>query len=475
MAASTEGDDARWSELLSPRHGTATATLSLGVALFAFNAFLVTTALPTAVDELQGLTLISWAVSVYLVFAILGGATAALLKARFGGRGTLAGAALVFLAGSVLCGAAGDMGLLLAGRAVSGYGEGVIAALCYALIPELFPSRLVPKVFGAEAIVWALAAFGGPLVAGILTEWVSWRAAFLVNVPLALAFLGLTLAVVPRGDISATGGGWPPLGRLAGIGAAVAAVAMAQVADTPAAAAALALAALPILAAVVAGDRRSAVPLFPAEAFRGAGPVAMGLWVVLLMPLSQAATTVFLVLALQDLWGLGAAVAGAIAALLAIAWSGTAILVASVVPTGRHVAAIRLGNLMLVAGFLGLAGGLAAGSLALMVASNLAIGAGMGASWGFVSQLVMETAPPHERDRASALLPTLQSAGYAFGAAIAGLAANLAGLSGGASTETVRGALTAAFLAAAVIALASLAASALLPSRPVRQVAAPAE
>ena len=45
-----------------------------------------------------------------------------------------------------------------------------IAAICFALIPELFPSRLVPKVFGLQAMIWAIAAFGGTAAAGLLTE-----------------------------------------------------------------------------------------------------------------------------------------------------------------------------------------------------------------------------------------------------------------------------------------------------------------
>lgn len=465
-------DRARWSELLMPRHAAATATLSLGVALFAFNAFLVTTALPTAVEELDGVTLISWAVSIYLVFAILGGASAAMVKSALGSRRALVAAAALFLAGSAVCGLATGMPLLLAGRAAAGFGEGIIAALCYALIPELFPSRLVPKVFGAEAIVWAVAAFGGPVIAGVLTETVSWRAAFLVNIPIALVFAGLVIRVVAAGPHS-TEPVAAPLGRLAGIGLAVASIAAAQVASGPLAAAALALAALPVLAVVVAADRRAAHPVLPAGAFRASGPVALGLWVVLLMPFAQAATGVFLVMSLQRTFGLGPTVAGAIAAVLAVAWSLSAIVAASIVGRDRHVAAIRFGNLLLLCGFLGLAAGLSSGSLAVMVASNAVIGAGMGASWGFVSQLVMETAAPADRDRASALLPTLQSAGYAFGAAVAGLSASLAGLGDGADAETLRRSIVAAFLTAAVVAAVSLAAAVMLPTAPKRHSVSP--
>ena len=68
-----------WAELLEPRYSAATTTLCLGVALFAFNAFLVSTSLPTAVREIGGLELISWAFTLYLVLSIVGGASGALL------------------------------------------------------------------------------------------------------------------------------------------------------------------------------------------------------------------------------------------------------------------------------------------------------------------------------------------------------------------------------------------------------------
>ena len=67
-----------------------------------------------------------------------------------------------------------------------GAGEGLVAAVAFSLIPQLFPPRLVSKLFGAEAIVWAAAAFGGPVLAGIITELISWRAAFLVNLPIVI-------------------------------------------------------------------------------------------------------------------------------------------------------------------------------------------------------------------------------------------------------------------------------------------------
>src|SRR5215208_4612779 len=71
----SEAAPARWRELLSTRHLFATVTVSLGIVLFAFNAFLVSTALPSAVTDLGGAELLSWATSLYLIFAIVGGSS----------------------------------------------------------------------------------------------------------------------------------------------------------------------------------------------------------------------------------------------------------------------------------------------------------------------------------------------------------------------------------------------------------------
>ncbi len=107
---------------------------------------------------------------------------------------------------------------VLAGRVLQGFGEGIIAALCYALIPELFPQRLVPKIFGAEAIVWAAAAFGGPLISGLLTEYWSWRAAFFVNIPAAAIFIALVVAILHQPKQSPRAAGSVPLLRLVAFG-----------------------------------------------------------------------------------------------------------------------------------------------------------------------------------------------------------------------------------------------------------------
>jgi len=428
MSSSGTWGPGTWREVFARGYRAPLGTISLGVGLYAFNAFIVATALPSAVLDIGGVELMNWSVAIFLVLAIVGGAAAALLKARIGARAALLLSGGLFFAGTLVAGLAPSMPVLLAGRGLQGLGEGVIAALSYALIPAFFPPRLVPKVFGVEAVVWAIAASAGPLLGGLLTEQLSWHWAVLFSAPLALLFMALVLAVVPREATqgAALAGGFPGL-RLAGVGAGILLVAVAGLLEpTPAI---LAVAAAPLLlAATVRLDRRCRVPLFPSDAFTLRTTVGAGLWVVLLMPLAQAGTMVYLAYLIQALLAAGPTLAGLMNATLALAWSGVAILVADRAGARRAVALIRLGPLLLLLGFAGHALAFGLGSAWLVVLAQVLLGAGFGASWAFLSQAIMESARPGERDRAAGLVPTVQSAGYALGAALAGLVANAAGL-----------------------------------------------
>ncbi len=422
-----------WGEVFARRHAVPLATLCLGVAIYALNGFLVTTALPTAVLRIGGLELIGWSLTVYLVAAITAGAVAALLKARLGARRALLLPALLFIAGTLCAATAQSMPQVLAGRLLQGAGEGVIAALCYALIPEMFPARLVPKVFGVEAVVWALAAFGGPLAAGWLTETLSWRAAFLVSVPMALLFMGLVLRVVPPGRPATTASATqastsPPLLRLALCATGIMLVALAGIQAEPwRIAAGLALAIL-ALAAPFRLDAASRLRLFPTDAFNPRSTLGAALWVVLLMPVAQAATSVYLVLLVEHAWHYGPTRAGQIQALMALSWSGVAVLVAQAATARMQIFCIRAGCLALALGLLCVLLAVWRVDLWLLLLAQCAIGAGFGLSWAFLSHAVMQAARDGERDRAAAMLPTVQSGGYALGGAIAGLLANTSGL-----------------------------------------------
>jgi MFS family permease len=417
-----------WRHLLTRSLAPATATVCLGEAIHALNTFIVSTTMPSVVVELGGVALISWASTVYLVAAIVGGAAAGFLKQRVGARVSLIGSAATFAAGTLCVSFATSMVPVLVGRTLQGVGDGVIAAACYALVAELFPAPLVPKMFGLLAVIWAVAAFGGPLVAGILTETVSWRATFLVNIPLILAFAALVATVVPR--TARIGGRIDlPFARLAAIATGIMLVAIAGLMTQPLYMVVVLAGAAALLVRVFAVDRASRNRLFPSDAFSPRTVVGTALWVVFLMPLAQVCTSVYLPLFLQHLWGHGPTVAGSFTAITALAWSGAAMVVAMLKGAALSRAMIRLGPVMVAAGLAGAAIAVPQGEHWLLALCQVTIGAGFGVSWAFLSQAVMTNARPGEADTASGLVPTAQAAGYAIGAALSGLVARAAGLS----------------------------------------------
>ena len=432
-----------WLELLRRPHLAPLTTLSLGIALYAFNTFLVATALPSAVAEIGGVALLAWATTVFLVAAIVAGAGGATVKARLGARAGLLLGGGVFLAGTLVCALAPAMPVLLVGRALQGAGEGMVAAISYALIPVLFPARLTTKVFAVEALVWALAGFAGPVVGGVLTEAVSWRAAMLVNAPVTVLFLGLVLASVPprlsESSLSEGGLAPPPLLRLAALGAGILLIAASSLTGTTAASVACVLAGCAVLIAMAAADRRQATPLFPRGAFSPGTALGAGLLIVALMPVAHSFTIVHLTLALQQGWGFSPILAGALFALGPLSWSATMLVVASIAHPAMPAIGIRFGPPVLA---LAVAGQLAAIALGLpwaMLPFLAAAGASFGLGWAFLSIAVVRAAAPAERDMAAGLVPTVQSAGYAVGAALTGLAASQAGLDGTSAQSTITG------------------------------------
>lgn len=433
----TDSVEGRWAEIFTPRYAPVTLILGLGVALLAFNAFLAGISLPTAVQEMGGVALISWALTLFLVFAIVGGSGAALFKQRLGARTALLVSAGVFLLGTVIAGTATSMEQVLVGRALQGLGEGVVSAICFALIPELFPSRLVPKVFGLQAMIWAVAAFGGPALAGLLTELISWRAAFLFNIPLVLIFAAMVMVKVPAhspGDRAVAS--FPGM-RLLIIGVAILLVAIAAI--VPALpAAALLIGAAALLVGAVWLDGRALDRLMPPDAFRPVSVVGTGLWMVLLINMAGAGSGVYLLLVVQQMWFYGPTAAGAIAAVLAAAWSLSAITVANVRSKETRKLLIRTGPIMIALGLLLVLVGLLGDQVGLVIVGQLILGAGFGTCNGYLNLTMMEAASDTERDRTSALLPTTQSAGNAIGAALAGVVANAAGMATAISAAEVK-------------------------------------
>ena len=179
--------------LLDARHRLTTVGLLLLVTLVAFESMAVATAMPTAVTELDGLAWFGWPFTAFLVAQVVGMVVGGDVGDRRGARAGLVAGVAVFAVGLLACGLAADMALFVAGRAVQGFGGGLISVALYVAIGQAYDASLRPRLFGATAAAWVLPALIGPLVAGGLTTSVGWRWVFLGLLPLVLVGLCLVL------------------------------------------------------------------------------------------------------------------------------------------------------------------------------------------------------------------------------------------------------------------------------------------
>jgi MFS family permease len=415
-----------WGDLLLGPKKAAVWTICLGVALHAFNWFVVNTITPSAVLELGGADLLSWVTAFYLVFSIVGSSGAAFLKARLGLRPVLIGSSLIAAAGSLIIAAAPNMEILLAGRVVQGFAEGIVMALCYVIAADAVGEEALPPLFGLLAVVWALATIGGPILGGVLAHLWSWRIAAAALVPLAVLFLVLALIVLPARPRNPDGGrGWPLL-RLIFLTGGSLAVCVASESKTPVLATAIVLAALCALWVGLRMDRRARAPLFPARLLSSHSASSLGLWIIGLMPLAEAAVFLFIPYIAQVHLGMSVMHAGQIASITALGWSFSAMAVARM-GDKQATRMIIVGPILLTAGMFMLAWAIDAGSLVVIMIGLALCGIGFGISNGFICQRTIATSETAERDVTSGAIPTFEGLGAALGAAFAGIIATSAG------------------------------------------------
>jgi EmrB/QacA subfamily drug resistance transporter len=161
----------------------------LGLLLAALDQTIVATALPRIVADLHGLNHLSWVVTAYLLTSTVTVPLYGKLSDLYGRKRLFMVAISLFLFGSALCGASQSMTELIVFRAVQGLGAGGLIPLTFAVVGDLFSPRERGRYQGLTGAVWAIAAVAGPLLGGVLTDKVSWRWIFYINIPLGLLAL----------------------------------------------------------------------------------------------------------------------------------------------------------------------------------------------------------------------------------------------------------------------------------------------
>ncbi|HEX2255466.1 MAG TPA: MFS transporter [Afifellaceae bacterium] len=159
---------------------------------------IIAAALPAIGADLGSVDRLTWVVVGYLVAATVAAPVYGRLGDVFGRRRLLFVALCLAVPGSLLCAVATSVEALAAARMLQGLGGGGLMTLAQALIGETIPPRERARYQGYLAGVAVVSSTFGPVVGGLLTEWLGWRSVFLFNLPVGLLAAGLALRLPGR-------------------------------------------------------------------------------------------------------------------------------------------------------------------------------------------------------------------------------------------------------------------------------------
>jgi MFS family permease len=135
--------------VFAPAYRVTSAGILILVTLIAFEAMAVAAALPTAARELHGVGAIGWAFTAFLVANVVGLVVSGQICDARGPRLATAAGLVAFIGGLAISGTATTMAQLVAGRAVQGFGGGLLITAIYVVLGEAFPEVVRPKIFAA--------------------------------------------------------------------------------------------------------------------------------------------------------------------------------------------------------------------------------------------------------------------------------------------------------------------------------------
>ncbi|HWO14808.1 MAG TPA: MFS transporter [Polyangiaceae bacterium] len=180
--------------------------VAIGVLMATLDSSIVNISLPTLARvfarPLNGA--LQWVVIAYLLVIVALLLTAGRLGDMLGRKPIWQAGLCLFTLGSALCGASSSIRALIAARALQGVGAALLMALSPALLTAAFPAAERGRALGMNALTVAVGVSTGPPLGGIITERLSWRWIFFINVPLGMLGIVLATRLLPRSARSAT-------------------------------------------------------------------------------------------------------------------------------------------------------------------------------------------------------------------------------------------------------------------------------
>lgn len=391
-----------------------TAVVMTGTFLAAMDISVVGTAMPTVIGELGGIDRYGWVFSAYLLTSTVVTPVFGRMSDMFGRKPIYLGALIAFTALSMLCGTARTIDELIAYRALQGLAAGALLPTGFTIIGDLYDRKTRAKVIGLFSSVWVGSALVGPLIGGFLTQTLSWRWTFYVNLPFGiLATLLLIFAFRDTGEHHRQKLDW--LGTIVFTAAATALMlgfnGIAPLVTVPAA--------LVLGALFVAIERRAASPMIDL-ALISQPLISAALLLSLLVGAIQFGFLSYVPPFVQGVQGGQPAEAGIAIGAMSIGWSVGATVVGWLLLRIGVRRATTIGAVMLAASVLVLVFLAADSPIALVAGAGVIAGAGLGWLTSPIVITLQTSVGYAQRGAVTSLLQFVRTLGGATGVAALG-------------------------------------------------------
>ncbi|MDR0899332.1 MAG: DHA2 family efflux MFS transporter permease subunit [Lactobacillaceae bacterium] len=181
-------------EFKKPKHlGLITTAILIATFMSAVESTVVSTAMPTIVGDLQGIKLMSWVFTIYMLTQTIATPIFGKLSDVIGRKPTMIAGLLIFLVGSTMSGLSSSMELLIFWRGIQGIGAGGIMPVAFTIIADIYPPERRAAVLGLNSTAWGFASLVGPMIGGYLVQVLSWHWVFFINIPFGIAVIFILL------------------------------------------------------------------------------------------------------------------------------------------------------------------------------------------------------------------------------------------------------------------------------------------
>ncbi|MDP3035807.1 MAG: MDR family MFS transporter [Methanobacteriaceae archaeon] len=173
------------------------AGLMVGLLVAALDNSIIGTAMPQIISNLQGMEYYVWPFTSYMLSSTIAIILFGKLSDIYGRKNILILGIAIFVIASIMCGFSTNMMELIIFRGIQGIGGGILIALPFIVVGEIFSPRERSKYMGILASVFGVSSVLGPILGGVITDAVGWRWIFFVNVPIGIIAIGMLMNSLP--------------------------------------------------------------------------------------------------------------------------------------------------------------------------------------------------------------------------------------------------------------------------------------